>query len=151
MIRAVCSNLNYMFLGLFFTPAPQGRDQKAPTHQEVILEMALSQGVSKDSGYWDYALLMFYDEMMHTFVLSGLTSLTNFGWAERTALIAAGALDIKNAPTLLNYVRGFSLFFVGFSRNFALLIIALGLFVLPDLVITVGAIFDGLEALKTLL
>jgi hypothetical protein len=68
-----------MFLGVFFTPAPQGRDQKPTTHQEVILEMALNQGVSKDSGYWDYALLMFYDEMMHTFILSGLTSLTNFG------------------------------------------------------------------------
>lgn len=148
MIKAACSNLNYTFLGVFFTPAPQGRDQKSPTHQEVILEMALNQGVSKDSGYWDYALLMFYDEMVHTFILSGLTSLTNFGWAERTALIAAGALDVKNAPTLLNYVRGFSLFFVGFSRNFALLIIALGLFVLPDLIITVGAIFDAVEVLK---
>lgn len=79
MIRAVCSSLHYTFLGFFFTPAPQGRDQKAPTHREVTLEMALSQGVSKDSGYWDYALLMFYDEVMHSVVLSGLTSLTNFG------------------------------------------------------------------------
>ena len=113
--------------------------------------MALAQGVSKDSGYWDYALLMFYDEMVHTFILSGLTSLTNFGWAERTALIAAGALDVKNAPTLLNYVRGFGSFFVGFSRNFALVVIALGLFVLPDLILTVWAIIDGLEALKACL
>lgn len=91
---------------------------------------------------------MFYDEMVHIVMLSGLTSLTNFGWAERTALIAAGALDVRNAPTLLNYVRGFSLFFVGFSRNFALVIIALGLFIVPDLVITIGAISDAFEALK---
>lgn len=148
MFRAACSNLNHLLLGVFFTPAPQGRDQKTPTHKEVILEMALAQGVSKDSGYWDYAMLMFYDEMMHTIILSGLTSLTNFGWAERTALIAAGALDIRNTPSLLNYVRGFSLFFVGFSRNFALVVIALGLFVLPDLLITIGAISDCIEALK---
>jgi hypothetical protein len=148
MVRAVCSNLNYMFLGFFFTPLPQGRDQRSLTHQEVILEMALSQGVSKDSGYWDYALLMFYDEMVHIFIFSGITSLTNFGWAERTALVAAGALDVKNAPTLLNYVRGFSSFFVGFSRNFALLTIGLGLFILPDLVIAVGAIYDAAKALK---
>lgn len=137
-----------MFLGVFFTPSPQGRDQKTPTHREVVLEMALVQGVSKDSGYWDYALLMFYDEMVHTFILSGLTSLTNFGWAERTALISAGALDVGNAPSLLNYVRGFSSFFVGFSRNFALVVIAFGLFVLPDLVLAIGAVFDGVKALK---
>lgn len=91
---------------------------------------------------------MFYDEMVHTFIFSGITSLTNFGWAERTALVAAGALDVRNAPTFLNYVRGFSSFFVGFSRNFALFTITLGLFILPDLVIAVGAIYDAAKALK---
>lgn len=55
---------------------------------------------------------------------------------------------MRNAPTLLNYVRGFSSFFVGFSRNFSLVIIAVGLFIVPDLVITIGAISDGLKALK---
>ncbi len=145
-MRALCSSLANFVLGAFLIPLPSSQDQKTTSHREVVLDMALSQGVSKDSGYWDYALLMFYDEAVHTIVLSGLTSLTNFGWAERTALIAAGALDVGNVPSLLNYVRGLSLLFVGFSRNLTLLVVMVGLFALPSYLGALEALAEAARA-----
>lgn len=101
--------------------------------------MTLSQGVSKDSGYWDYAMLMFYDEVLHAVFLSGLTALTNFGWVERTAVSVAGVLDVANAPTLLNSVRGVGLFFVSFGRNLSLVVVATSLLALPGHLGALGA------------
>lgn len=139
MFRDIWSNLNQAFFGLLFTPSPKGHGHKMTSHQKTLLCMTLSQGVSKDSGYWDYALLMFYDEVLHAVFLSGLTALTNFGWAERTAVLVAGALDVADAPTLLNSVRGVGLLFVSFGRNLTLVAVATLLFALPGLLGALGA------------
>ena len=83
--------------------------------------MALQQLASEDSGYWDYALLMFYDEIVHSVIFSGLVSLTDFGWAERTAVLASGGLDINSTQTLLHMCKKVGGFFVMLGRNFILL------------------------------
>jgi hypothetical protein len=41
--------------------------------------MMISQATSEDSGFWDYGLLMFYDEFAHTFMVTGFTALSHFG------------------------------------------------------------------------
>jgi hypothetical protein len=107
--------------------------------------MLLREMVSEDSGYWDYALLMFYDEMMHSLVLSGLTALTDFGWAERAALIASGALNLKEGQNLENTVRGLAQAFLSFGRNLTLVCVFVGAFVLPD---TFLALFSILKFYK---
>lgn len=89
-IRGVAYTFNFTLTTLAYSPSTGGVE-KPRSHQGVVLEMSLAEMVSEDSGYWDYALLMYYDEALHVAVLSGLTGLTNFGWAERAALLASGS------------------------------------------------------------
>ncbi len=63
---------------------------------------------------------MFYDEVVHSVVFSGLGSLSDFGWAERTAVLAAGGLDVSSTQTLLHMCKNVGGFFVMLGRNFIL-------------------------------
>ena len=63
---------------------------------------------------------MFYDEIVHSVVFSGLTSLSDFGWAERTAVLASGGLDVNATQTLVHICQNVGGFFVMLGRNFIL-------------------------------
>lgn len=96
-------------------------------HHKVVMGMALSESAFEDSGYWDYALLMFYDEFAHTIVFSGLTALTGFGWAERAALLTSTALSPREAQTIENAGRSLGQAFIAMGRNLIILTLALAL------------------------
>lgn len=123
--------MGYVCYSAVSAPSQEGK-QGLTSHQKAALEMAIAQNVFKDSGYWDYALLMFYDEMVHAYILSGVTSLTNFGWAERTAFLAAGALEVEGAQTIITSAKSVSHVFIAYGRNLALFTVAAALFVIPD-------------------
>lgn len=110
---------------------PSLQNRGLTSHQGEKFKMALREMASEDSGYWDYALLMFYDEVLHAFMLSGVTALTDFGWAERAALLASGALELKETQSLENTIRSLGQTFLSFGRNLALICTAIGVFVLP--------------------
>jgi hypothetical protein len=75
--RRVSSFVSFAFMSWTYSPLDNKGGLKS--HQKENLTMLLGEMVSEDSGYWDYALLMFYDEMLNSVVLSGLTALTDFG------------------------------------------------------------------------
>lgn len=136
-----------LYCFLVYAPSQEGK-KELTSHQEILLEMAIDQNVFKDSGYWDYALLMFYDEMVHAYILSGMTSLTDFGWAERAAFLASGALDPEEAETAMDVARSVSQIFIAFSRNLALFAVAAALLVVPDICSILGALGGVLTAFE---
>jgi len=114
------------------------------THRGEVLNSFLAEAASEDSGHWDYALLLFYDEFLHTTMLSGLTNLSNFGWAERAALLASGPMEGAEAQGFENTSRSLGQILTSFGRNIALICIIVGMFSAP------GALV-GVEAIKSLL
>lgn len=125
-VREVGCFLNSTLMGVLYSPT-RGGGKEPHSHQGVIFENSLAEMVSEDSGYWDYALLMYYDEVLHSTMLSGLAGLTNFGWAERAALLTSGALVSREAHNLANTSRSLSQTLASFGRNIALALVVIGL------------------------
>ena len=102
------------------------------SHQRALLEVCLTEGLSEDSGYWDYALLFFYDEIVLTYLIAGAGSLTNFGWSERASLAITGVTGTPEPRGVVSSIRSVGTSFLSFGRNLALVSLGLGVFIYPN-------------------
>ena len=120
MFRAWAAGLNLYFIAIFYSPStPVLFSFKS--HQYTLREMLLQQAASEDSGHWDYALLLFYDEFARSVIFSGFTSVTDFGWSERAAVLSADFLNSPEPQTLLDVCQSVQHFFTSFGKNVLLL------------------------------
>lgn len=124
MLRGLSAGFQLFISAPLFAPSPEAR-RTLGYHQEAIREMMLSQAFSEDSGYWDYGLLMFYDEFAHIFMVGGFTVLANFGWTERTAVLMGDVLSVWHTEKLYDICRNTFDTFTAFSQNFIIVASAL--------------------------
>lgn len=81
---------------------------------------------------------MFYDELVNTWLISGIASLTNFGWTETTGFkVARGLREVgsKVEPGYFGRIRDFRQIFGALGRNLFLILISLAATFAPALVL----------------
>ena len=102
----------------------------ATSHLVAVRRMTLASATFLESGHWDYALLTCYDELLRVVLCEGVSALSNFGWAERTLLLALGALEEHVPVTFMDLVRDLGWLLASLAQNIVAALL-LGLLAYP--------------------
>jgi hypothetical protein len=111
-------------------------------HAIALRGLLLRQAWAEDSGYWDYALLLWYDELVHLVLFNGITAMTEFGWTEKALFnVAYASVHFDDFVYLPQHMRRIQASFMNFGRNLSLFFV---------LVFTAYTTFGGLLSLLDL-
>lgn len=120
MLRSTLTTFSTLLLSATAASLPN-EYRRGTSHASALRGLLLRQAWAEDSGHWDYALLLWYDELLHTVLAGGLSAASEFGWTEKALFdVAYASVRTGEALFLPDHFRHLHMSFIAFGRNVAL-------------------------------